>query len=81
MLDRNQLAEQLAQALLSQSTAPSVSPSGAPGVTPGGPPGGVALQLVKVLQQQVENLEGRLAAAEKQRKALKKVRSRGKAFG
>ncbi|KAL0046363.1 hypothetical protein WJX82_010363 [Trebouxia sp. C0006] len=72
VLDRNQLAEQLAQALLSQSTASSVSPSGAPVVTPGGPPGGVALQLVKVLQQQVENLEGRLAAGEKQRKALKK---------
>ena len=81
MSDRNQLAEQLAQAQLSQSTASGVNPTDAPGATPGGPPGGVALQLVKVLQQQVENLEGRLAAGEKQRKALRKVRSRGQAFG
>ena len=77
MSDRNQLAEQLAQAQMSQSKASGVSPSGPPGATPGAsaaaPPGGVALQLVKVLQQQVENLEGRLAAGEKQRKALKKV--------
>ncbi|KAL0030610.1 hypothetical protein WJX79_009472 [Trebouxia sp. C0005] len=74
--DRNQLAEQLAQAQLSHSTASGVSPTGAPGATPGAsaaaPPGGVALQLVKVLQQQVQNLEGRLAAGEKHRKALKK---------
>ena len=34
---------------------------------------GTALQLVKVLQQQVDNLEGRLAAQEKKRKELKKV--------
>ncbi len=73
MSDRNQLAEQLAQAQSSQSTASGVSPTGAPGAAPGAPPGGVALQLVKVLQQQVQNLEGRLAAGEKQRKALKKV--------
>lgn len=32
-----------------------------------------ALQLVKVLQQQVGNLEGRLTAQEKKRKELKKV--------
>ncbi len=77
MSDRTQLAEQLAQAQLSQSTASGLSPTSAPGTAPGAsaaaPPGGVALQLVKVLQQQVENLEGRLAAGEKQRKALKKV--------
>lgn len=34
---------------------------------------GTALQLVKVLQQQVDNLEGRLAAQEKKRKELQKV--------
>ncbi len=77
MSDRTQLAEQLAQAQLSQSTASGVNPAGASGATPGASaaasPGGVALQLVKVLQQQVQNLEGRLAAGEKQRKALKKV--------
>ena len=77
MSHRNQLAEQLAQAQMSQSTPSEVSPTGAPGAISGAsataPPGGVALQLVKVLQQQVENLEGRLAAGEKQRKALKKV--------
>lgn len=75
MSDRNQLAEQLAQA---QSQPSSSGQSTAPGVAPAGPaatsgPGGVALQLVKVLQQQVGNLEGRLAAGEKQRKVLKKV--------
>ncbi|KAL0017954.1 hypothetical protein WJX77_004210 [Trebouxia sp. C0004] len=74
--DRTHLAEQLAQAQLSQSTASGLNPTSSTGTTPGGsaaaPPGGVALQLVKVLQQQVENLEGRLAAGEKQRKALKK---------
>ncbi len=76
MCDRNQLAEQLAQAQLSQSTS-GVNPMGTPGATSeasaAAPPGGVALQLVKVMQQQVQNLEGRLAAGEKQRKALKKV--------
>lgn len=77
MTDRNQLAEQLAQA---QAQAPTSSPGTAPvapraevGGSAATPPGGVALQLVKVLQQQVANLEGRLAAGEKQRKALKKV--------
>lgn len=75
MSDRNQLAEQLAQAQgqpssSARSTAPGAAPAG-PAATP--PPAGVALQLVKVLQQQVGNLEGRLAAGEKQRKVLKKV--------
>lgn len=78
--DRNQLAEQLAQAQAQspapgQSTAPGVAPGGTPQRPAATPPGGVALQLVKVLQQQVGNLEGRLTAQDKQRKALKKVTS------
>lgn len=71
--EKQQLSEQLAQAqaALSAATPPG---SGGPAGGSGAPPaGGVALQLVKVLQQQVGNLEARLAAQEKQRKALKKV--------
>lgn len=74
-LHKQQLSEQLAQAALSAASQGS-TPAGSAGV-PGGsgaaPAGGVALQLVKVLQQQVGNLEARLAAQEKQRQVLKKV--------
>lgn len=72
--EKQQLTEQLAQAqaALTAATPPGGS-SGAAGGPGPSPAGGVALQLVKVLQQQVGNLEGRLAAQEKQRKALKKV--------
>lgn len=73
--EKQQLSEELAQAQAALTAA--TSPGGSSGLAkgPGGPPpaGVVALQLVKVLQQQVGNLEGRLAAQEKQRKALKKV--------
>lgn len=75
--EKQQLTEQLAKA---QAALPAVSQGstragsgGAPGGSGAPPPGGVALQLVKVLQQQVGNLEARLAAQEKQRKALKQV--------
>ena len=74
---RQQLIQQLPQAAASSSGQGATAP-GTTGGSGGGPAdtpsGGVALQLVKVLQQQVGNLEGRLAAQEKQRKALKKVR-------
>ena len=76
--DRNQLAEQLAHAQTQLPASGSGNPSASPAAKPQGalkvtPSGGIALQLVKVLQQQVGNLEGRLASQEKQRKALKKV--------
>ena len=75
--EKQQLTEQLAQAQAALSAVShGTTPAGSGGV-PGGsgtpPSGGVALQLVKVLQQQVGNLEARLKAQEKQRKALKKV--------
>lgn len=75
--EKQQLTEQLAQAQAALSAASQGSTPAGSGGVPGGsgtpPPAGVALQLVKVLQQQVGNLEARLAAQEKQRKALKKV--------
>lgn len=75
--EKQQLTEQLAQAQAALSAVSQGSSRAGSGGAPGGsgvpPSGGVALQLVKVLQQQVGNLEARLAAQEKQRKALKKV--------
>ena len=75
--EKQQLTEQLAQAQAALSAyTQGTNPAGSGGGTGGSgasPAGGVALQLVKVLQQQVGNLEARLAAQEKQRKALKKV--------
>lgn len=69
--EKQQLNEQLAQAQAALSPPGS---GGVPGASGAPQPGeGVALQLVKVLQQQVGNLEARLTAQEKQRKALKKV--------
>ena len=74
--DKQQLTEQLAQAQAALAPGQSATPAGsgaAAGSSGATPPGAVALQLVKVLQQQVGNLEARLASQEKQRKALKKV--------